>query len=467
MPASKPQTRYSIVGLGKLGASMAAAIASRGYQTIGVDVDIAAVAAVNAGRAPVTETGLADAIAENRSRLRATCDHSEAVMQSDATFVVVPTPSDDTGMFSLGYVRRAFHEIGRALARKQGYHLIVLTSTVVPGSIRHVLLPELEQSSGKKCGSDFGLCYSPEFIALGRVMNDFLNPDFTLVGEFDNKSGEILEDCYRAILEKQAPCKRMSLENAELAKLAVNNFVTMKISFANLLAELCETIPGGDIDRVCDALGADKRIGSHYLRGGLGFGGPCFPRDNIALDALSRHLQVNSDIAMVISKNNRFPVDRLVRHIGTTVPRGSTVALLGLAYKPHSDVVEESQGLEVASAISDLGMKVVCYDPLAREAARSKLKFKALVLESLDACLIQADAVVLATPDPEFARLSPANFPHRDPPVQVFDCWRLLRRQLENAPNVTYRGIGLSMNRGSSLAGLWEDAGSEPQATSS
>jgi UDPglucose 6-dehydrogenase len=467
MPARKPQTRYSVVGLGKLGASMAAAIASRGYQAVGVDVDAVRVAAVNAGQAPVTETGLADAIAKNRIRLQATCDYAQAVMQSDVTFVVVPTPTDNTGMFSLAYVRRAFQELGRALTRKQKYHLIVLTSTVVPGSTRQVLLPELEKSSGKKCGSDFGLCYSPEFIALGSVMRDFLSPDFTLVGEFDDRSGQILEDCYRTILENQAPCKRMSLENAELAKLAVNNFVTMKITFANLLAELCEVIPGGDVDLICDALGADRRIGSHYLRGGLGFGGPCFPRDNIALDALSRQLDVNSEIAMVISRNNCLPVQRLVRHIRNTVPRGSTVALLGLAYKPNSDVVEESQGLKAASAISELGMKVLCYDPLARDVARSKIKFKALVLESLDACLRQADAVVLATPDPEFARLTPASFPHRDPPIQVIDCWRLLRKQLENAPGITYRGIGLSMNRSDTFAELWEDADTEPQATSS
>src|SRR5437868_6642130 len=185
---------YSIVGLGKLGASMAAAIASRGGRVIGVDINRDAVRAINEGRAPVQETGLAELIAANHDRLRATDSHREAIHASDVTFVIVPTPSDESGAFSLQYAAWAFGEIGAALAEKNGYHLVVLTSTVLPGATRHGLLPILEERSGKRCGADFGLCYSPEFIALGSVIRDFLNPDFTLVGEFDDRSGRTLEE---------------------------------------------------------------------------------------------------------------------------------------------------------------------------------------------------------------------------------------------------------------------------------
>ena len=208
------RTRYSIVGLGKLGASMAAAIAGRGFDVIGVDVNAAVIEAVNAGCAPVSETGLADAIETNRARLSATASHGEAIARSDVTFVVVPTPSDHTGMFSLQYASYAFREIGRGLAGKEGYHLVVLTSTVMPGSTRQVLLPVLEAAAGKKCGRDFGICYNPEFIALGSVIRDFLNPDITLVGEFDERSGASLERCYAEIVENGAPCKRMSRAEA-------------------------------------------------------------------------------------------------------------------------------------------------------------------------------------------------------------------------------------------------------------
>jgi len=452
------RTRYSIVGLGKLGASMAAAITGRGFDVIGVDVDAAVVETVNAGRAPVSETGLADAIEINRARLSATANHSEAVAHSDVTFIIVPTPSDRTGMFSLQYASYAFREIGRGLAGKEDYHLVVLTSTVVPGSTRQVLLPQLEAASGKKCGCDFGICYSPEFIALGSVIRDFLNPDFTLVGEFDQRSGALLERCYAEIVENGAPCKRMSIENAELTKLAVNTFVTTKIAYANMLAELCEGIPGGDVDVVTDALGADKRIGRRYLTGGLGFGGPCFPRDNIALSAFGRHVGAAPDIAVVTDASNSVPVRRLVEQVGAAVRPKSTVAVLGLAYKPQSHVIERSQGLEAALAIAGTGIRVVCYDPLARDAARNEVKDKALVLDNIKACLDQADVVVIANPDPEFARLTSEDFPQRSPPIQVIDCWRLLRAQLEGSAHVRYRAVGVAGDVGDALVRIWQPA---------
>jgi UDPglucose 6-dehydrogenase len=455
------RTRYSIVGLGKLGASMAAAIAGRGFEVIGVDLSASVVDAINAGRAPVQETGLAALVEMNHERLRATISHREAVAQSDVTFVIVPTPSDRTGMFSLQYASYAFREIGDGLARKGAYHLVVMTSTVVPGSTRQVLLPQLEAASGKKCGRDFGLCYSPEFIALGSVIRDFLNPDFTLVGEFDEQSGGLLEHCYREIVENDAPCKRMSLENAELTKLAVNTFVTTKIAYANMLAELCEEIPGGDVDVVSDALGADRRIGRHYLTGGLGFGGPCFPRDNIALSAFARHVGAGADIAVTTDAVNCFPVQRVVKVVGGAARPESTVAVLGLSYKPLSHIIERSQGLEAALAIAATGIRVVCYDPLAREVARNELKDKALVLDSVRACLDQADIVVIANADPEFARLTAEDFPKRSPPVQVIDCWRLLRGRLEGSARVRYQPIGVAGYVGDAILRLWASAKEE------
>src|SRR5262245_12013398 len=193
--------RYSVVGLGKLGASMAAGIASRGHDVVGVDINHASVDAVNMRRAPVQETGLDALIAANHDRLRATTDHADAVVNSELTFVIVPTPSDERGAFSLQYATYAFREIGKALAKKNGYHTVVLTSTVLPGASRYGLIPVLEQYSGKRCGRDFGFCYSPEFVALGSVIRDFLHPDFLLVGEYDSRAGEHLEACYRDIVE--------------------------------------------------------------------------------------------------------------------------------------------------------------------------------------------------------------------------------------------------------------------------
>ena len=449
---------YSIVGLGKLGASMAAAIASRGFPVIGVDVNREAVDALNAGQAPTIETDLGTLIAANRERLRATLSHREAVLGSDLTFVIVPTPSDESGAFSLQYAAWAFGEIGEALRDKKGYHVVVLTSTVLPGATRHGLLPILEQRSGKTCGVDFGLCYSPEFIALGSVIRDFLHPDFTLVGEFDDRSGAALEAAYHAIMPDRPPCKRMSLENAELAKVSVNAYVTTKITFANMLADLCERIPGGDVDVVCDALGQDARIGRKYLTGALGFGGPCFPRDNVALGFIARALGTRADLPETTDRVNRSLAATVLDRLGLSVARGTTVAVLGLAYKPASHVIEESQGIFLAKALSRHGARVVAHDPLAASMAAHELKDQGLVLNSLPDCLRQASVVIVTTPDPAYRALEAGDFTHERKPVTVVDCWRILAATLARQPGIAYMPLGRSVDESANsrrLAALW------------
>src|SRR5215471_4138008 len=379
--------RISIVGLGKLGASMAAAIASRGHDVIGVDVNQRAVDAVNGGRAPVHETGLEALIEQNRARLRATTSHEDAIVNSDLTFVIVPTPSDERGAFSLQYAAYAFREIGKALAKKREWHTVVLTSTVLPGAMRHGLVPVLEAHSGRMAGRDFGVCYSPEFIALGSVIRDFLNPDFLLIGELEARSGEHLADSYAHIMGPATPVKRMSLENAELAKISVNAFVTTKITFANMLAELCAAIPGGDVDVVSDAIGMDSRIGRKYLTGGLGFGGPCFPRDNVALAFVARALGGQPDLLETTDRLNRALADRILERLRSRVPRDTTVAILGLAYKPASHVIEESQAIMMAKTFLEHGARVLAYDPLAGEAANFELGGRGLILDNPCDCL--------------------------------------------------------------------------------
>jgi UDPglucose 6-dehydrogenase len=456
-------TRFSVIGLGKLGASMAAAIASRGFNVIGVDVSQRAVDLVNAGHAPVQETDLEETIAANKERIRATLSHRKAILHSDLSFVIVPTPSDERGAFSLQYVAWAFREIGRALAEKKEYHNVVLTSTVLPGATRYGLLPILERESGKECGPDFGLCYSPEFIALGSVIHDFLNPDFTLVGEFDDRCGRQLEACYAQIMPNSPPCMRMSLENAELTKISVNAFVTTKITFANMLANLCERIPGGDVDVVTNALGFDRRIGHKYLKGGLGYGGPCFPRDNVALGFIARALGSQADLAETTDHANRAMPKTIVKRLQAIIPKGATVAVLGLAYKPFSHVIEESQGIYLVKELSHAGARVISYDPLAGDAAKTELAYHALVLDTLGNCLEQADFVLIATPDPVFQLLKVGDFVRT--PVTVVDFWRILDKELAGRPNIRYIPFGCSVEDEASEARLKELWGNTSEKT--
>ncbi len=456
-------TSVSVVGLGKLGACMAASIAARGHNVVGVDCNRSTIQLVNSGQPPVFEPSLGEKIREAGSRLTATEDYTQAILESEITFVVVPTPSEDHGGFSLRYVEQAMQEIGRVLKHKSEYHLVVLTSTVLPGSCEYSVLPLLEDSAGKRCGRDFGFCYHPEFIALGSVIRDFLNPDFVLIGEFDAASGERLASLYHQVCENRPPVARLGLINAELAKVAVNTFVTMKITFANMLAALCEELPGGDVDEVVRAIGLDSRIGSRYLKGALGYGGPCFPRDNLALAYLADKLGQRALLAEATDEYNQTIVHRLAERIASLSTRGA-VAVLGLAYKPDTTVVEESQGLELARLLATKGLDVLVYDALALENARRELGDTVRYAASVEECVRQADILVLTTPDVEFSRLHTEQSPLR-PGQTVIDSWRVLRRQFDNNGEVTYLPLGVG-DRNDPLVARLQNLWAKRQRTS-
>jgi UDPglucose 6-dehydrogenase len=294
-PSTLP--RLSIIGLGKLGSPMAAVMAVKGFEVIGLDLNERLVSAINEGAAPVQEPRLQEFIDQGRARLRATASYDEAILNSDITFIIVPTPSDKDRMFTNKYVVASVQEIGRSLRKKTGRHIVVVTSTVMPGSTGGEIREALERASGRKVGPELGLAYNPEFIALGTVVRDMLRPDFILIGESDPATGEALEAIYKRSCDNQPIIRRMNFVNAELTKISVNTYVTTKISYANMLAEMCDKLPGADVDVVSTAVGSDTRVGSKYIKGAIGYGGPCFPRDNKAFAALGRHLGVRCDLA--------------------------------------------------------------------------------------------------------------------------------------------------------------------------
>lgn len=450
----------SVIGLGKLGGTMAGCLASRGFNVIGVDVLQKTVDVLNAGHTPAKEAGLEELIGKNKERIRATLSHEDAILNSDLSFVIVPTPSDDRGAFSIQYAAYAFEAIGKALAKRKSYHTVVLTSTVLPGSTRYGLLPILEKFSGKKCGKDFGLCYGPEFIALGTVIRDYLNPDFYLVGEYDERSGASLESVNSRVTLNNASSKRMSIENAELVKISLNSYVTLKISYANVLADLCERIPGGDVDVVSDAIGMDKRIGRRYLTGGFGYGGPCFPRDNVALNFVGKYLGASTQLLEVNDNYNRTISPRFVEKLKPYLRKGSTVAVLGLAYKPLSHVIEESAGMYLCLALAGSGLRVLGYDPLATKEAQAALRMHALVSDSIATCLQDAECILVTTPDDVYIALKAEDFIGNKESVTVVDFWRCLPESIQNHPNILYVPMGRCIDDATAikkLEGLWHD----------
>jgi UDPglucose 6-dehydrogenase len=369
-------------------------------------------------------------IQANRERLSATVNYEEAVLGTDATFIIVPTPSDPDGTFSLRNVMIAAEKIGAALRKKQGWHLVVLSSTVMPGSTGGKLLPALEAHSGKKCGEGFGLCYNPEFIALGSVIRDMLNPDMILIGESDERSGDILERLYTGVCDSNPHIRRMNHVNAELTKISVNTFVTTKISYANMLAQVCETLPGADVDVVTSAIGCDSRIGQKYLKGALGYGGPCFPRDNLAFSALARANGVPPILAEATHQLNQSQAPRLAKWILARLPEGGTVGVMGLSYKPNTEVIEESQGLALAKHLLSVGVPVIVYDPAAMENAQPQLVGNVTFATSAADCARQADVLAITTPWAEFREISPEDFKRHG---TVLDCWRMLDKDAVGA----------------------------------
>jgi UDPglucose 6-dehydrogenase len=248
----------------------------------------------------------------------------------------------------------------------------------------------------------------------------------------------------------------MNLVNAELAKLSVNAFVTMKISFANTLAALCERLPEGDVDAVTTALGHDSRIGPRYLKGGIGYGGPCFPRDNRAFSFLASQLGERAFLADATDALNRTIVGRLARHVKARAPRGGNVAVLGMSYKPSSNVVEASQGLELAVDLASEGFKVAVYDPAALDATQTVVGDRIRCADSVVSAIQGADVVVVANPDPAFRDLPPNG--RGSGSYVVIDAWRLLRQGgAASCSNYVPLGVGLPAGQPDrSPSNLWQ-----------
>ena len=304
----------------------------------------------------------------------------------------------------------------------------------MPGSVGGAIKDRLERASGRKVGPDLGLCYNPEFIALGSVVRDMLYPDSILIGESDAKAGDMLQTIYLQMCEKKPPVQRMNFVNAELTK----------ISYANMLADLCDRLPGADVDVVTKALGADSRIGAKYLKGAMGYGGPCFPRDNVAFAALARKIGARADVAEATDRVNNHQVERVTGLVAKFAKSGTRIALLGLSYKPHTPVVEESHSVKIAAKLADAGYVVTVHDPLAQDAAVAALGDKVVEASSLDSAVRGCDLLIVATGWPDYKAIDPAWCKRNGQRLTILDLWRTLpAEKFTDVADVLYLGSGI------------------------
>lgn len=410
--------KLSVFGLGKLGACLAATLAQRGFEVMGVDVNPESVRQINAGLPPVDEPLLAETMAQAGRRLRASTDPA-AALDTDASFFIVPSPSLPDGSFSNEFLMRAIAPVARLVKRaKKKNHVFVVSSTTTPGACRKVIIPLIEQETGGKCGRRFGFAYNPEFIALGNVVRGLLAPDLVLIGESDQRTGNQMEALYQAYVTNQPRIARMSVTSAELTKISVNSFITAKISFTNQLRMVAERYEDTDIHAILEAIGADSRIGHKYLRAGLSYGGPCFPRDNRLVSFAARQVGLSAPLAEATDLVNEQAKQQLVQQALARVAPGDKVAVLGLSYRPDTYIVEESAGLHIAQALKRSGCQVLIHD-FAATTRNSPALLEFEPLDDLDGLkkIRRLKAVLICCPWPGYRKIA---FPAG---ARVFDPW--------------------------------------------
>lgn len=413
--------KLSVFGLGKLGACMAATFAERGFDVLGVDINPEAVRKLNAGEAPVDEPLLSETITRAGKRLRAST-HAADAAATDASFFIVPSPSLPDGSFSNEFLMRALAPLAQAVRkRKKRNHVFIVSSTTTPGACRGVIIPMLEKETGGKCGKDFGFCYNPEFIALGNVVNGLLAPDLVLIGESDRQTGKLLEELYRKYNTNRPHLARMSVTSAELTKISVNSYITAKISFTNQLRMIAERYKDANIHEILDAIGADSRIGRKYLRAGLSYGGPCFPRDNRLVIHAAKEVGLSAPLAEATDAVNEMTKEDLAQQALACTEPGDTVAVLGMSYRPNTYIVEESAGLHIAQSLKRHGCRVVVHDYASTPAnSPSLLEFEYLNDPAKLRKEKRLKAVLICCPWEGYRQVS---LPKR---VKIFDPWGAL-----------------------------------------
>jgi len=410
-----PKYRISVVGTGYVGLCTAVGFASRGYEVITSTYDAEKVNLINKGIPPFYEPGLEEMLKKSvkENYLKCVFGRREAVLNTEITFIAVGTPSQPDGSIDLQHIETSAREIGEAIGKKNAYHLVVVKSTVVPGTTEETVKKIIEEHSRLRCGVDFGLCMNPEFLREGVAVHDTLCPDRIVIGEYDKKSGDVLEDLYCQFYGNELPpIIRTNLPTAELIKYANNVCLATKISFINQIANICQRIPGTDVTKVAEAIGLDKRISPLFLNAGLGYGGSCFPKDVKALISLSKGLGYNPLLLNAVEDVNQaqpYEAVKLAKGLLGTL-QGKRIAILGLAFKPNTDDMREAVSIKIINALLEDRAEIVSYDPAAMDNAKKifgdRIKYASSAIE----CISGADCCIIVTEWEEFKHLKPTDF---------------------------------------------------------
>ncbi|HUE86423.1 MAG TPA: nucleotide sugar dehydrogenase [Vicinamibacterales bacterium] len=435
--------RVSVFGLGYVGAVSCGCFANDGFSVIGVDVNPLKVQLMNQGQSPIVEERIGDLLSDavRTGRLRATTDVADAVLNSDISVVSVGTPSNASGRISLDAVERVSEEIGHAIARKPDRHLVVVRSTVLPGSVRRVVVPALERASGKRSGQGFGVCFNPEFLREGSSVKDHYDPPYTLIGADDPRDGEEAASLYAKV---DAPIHHVGIETAEMVKYACNAFHALKITFANEIGIVAQSC-GVDSHAVMNLVCADTKlnISPKYLMPGFAFGGSCLPKDVRALLYRAREADVDLPMMQSMLPSNRYQIERAINLILGLKRR--RIGILGISFKAGTDDLRESPLVLLTEALIGKGLDIRIYDSevsLARLVGANKEYIEreiphiaSLLIDDLAAVVEHGDALVVGNASPAFHSLCTACRPQQI----VIDLAGI--PGLADCPHIDYRGI--------------------------
>jgi GDP-mannose 6-dehydrogenase len=405
--------RISIFGLGYVGTVSAACLAADGHQAFGVDPIADKVDHINRGLSPIVEAEIGELIAQAvaNGKLSATQDSALAIEQTDISFVCVGTPSQPNGNLDLRFIRRICEQIGRCLKSKSSRHTVVIRSTVLPGTMRNIVIPLIEEFSDKKAGRDFGICNNPEFLREGSAVRDFRQPPKTVIGEIDEASGDLLASLYEGI---DAPLIRTDLNTAEMVKYVDNSWHALKIGFANEIGNLCDSF-GVNAADVMDIFCQDRKlnISPTYLKPGFAFGGSCLPKDLRALSYQAKLHDLDLPILSSVLLSNEKQIERGLKSV---IDSGnSRVGILGFSFKAGTDDLRESPVIEVIERLIGKGYDLRIYDRNVNLAALVGANrdfilnriphISRLMLPTAEAVLDHAQTVVIGNNDVEFAQI--------------------------------------------------------------
>jgi len=402
--------RICIIGTGYVGLCTGVGFADKGNKVTCVDVVSEKVDKINNGQAPIYEPGLGEKLMEalGNGSIRATTDLKEAIAETELCFISVPTPCKDDGSIELKYIRTVAESVGSVLKDLDRYYVVVVKSTVVPGTTEDVVLPLIEQASGKKVGDGFGLCMNPEFLREGYALNDFLNPDRIVIGEIEGRAGDVVREAYEGF--ENVPIMRTAIKTAEMIKYTANSLLATKISFSNEIGNICKRL-GINVYDVMKGVGLDSRISGKFLRAGCGFGGSCFPKDVAAIVARARVAGIDPGLLQQVLDTNREQRGLMAEQLKARMPslENRRVAILGLAFNPNTDDIRESPAIEIVGKLTKEGASVAAYDPRAMENMKKVFPDVEYAGDAKQA-LSGADACLIVTDWDEFKELSDEDF---------------------------------------------------------